>query len=298
MTPDDGPPGAGATYADLLWATAGRVRDRLRGRWVWGVIEPPLLRIAPRVFPGPFAESTATGPGGIRFALPPHLPAARTYRAGRYEPQLTDWFVRSIRPGWTVVDGGANIGYYALIASRLAGPTGRVYAFEPDPWNFGYLARNLESNRCTNALPVPLALSDVSHRATFVRDRFGTEGHLSPGARRGPDAIEVGTTTLDAFLRERGWPGDLLIKLDLEGGEAPALRGMRETCLRATELRVILELSPGAIHRGGSSFDELRQGLLELGLHRARPIDGEGPEIRLESDPLRAASTVNLLALR
>ena len=57
-----------------------------------------------------------------------------------WEPNETYWVMRSLRPGQTFVDIGANVGYYTVIASRLVGASGRVFAFEPDPVSFALLA--------------------------------------------------------------------------------------------------------------------------------------------------------------
>ncbi len=58
-----------------------------------------------------------------------------------YEPMETGIFLKDVRTGGVVLDIGANIGYYTLIAARLVGPAGRVYAFEPDPENFKLLKK-------------------------------------------------------------------------------------------------------------------------------------------------------------
>jgi hypothetical protein len=50
--------------------------------------------------------------------------------AGDYEAATTDLFRKLLRPGDSAIDAGANIGYFSLVASRLVGPTGRVYAFD------------------------------------------------------------------------------------------------------------------------------------------------------------------------
>src|SRR5688572_13621160 len=72
----------------------------------------------------------------------------------------TRLFRELIRPGMVVVDVGANIGYFSLLASTLVGPTGRVYAFEPDPVNCALLRKNVRLNRVTNIEVIESALSD------------------------------------------------------------------------------------------------------------------------------------------
>ena len=67
-----------------------------------------------------------------------------------YEPFETSLLSAEIRPGMRIVDVGANIGYYTLLFSKLTGASGHVFAFEPEPENFGLLQRNLARNDRTN----------------------------------------------------------------------------------------------------------------------------------------------------
>src|SRR5262249_42101912 len=77
-----------------------------------------------------------------------------------YEPFETELVQSLVHENDTVVDVGANIGYYTLIFARLVGPRGRVFAFEPDPGNFALLKKNVEANRYKNVVLVNAALSD------------------------------------------------------------------------------------------------------------------------------------------
>src|SRR5579863_851790 len=80
--------------------------------------------------------------------------------AGEYEPYGVRLMEEFLRPGDLFVDIGAHIGYYALRAARVVGPTGCVLAFEPDPDNFELLVKNARDNGIVNVRPVPLALTD------------------------------------------------------------------------------------------------------------------------------------------
>ena len=66
---------------------------------------------------------------------------------GIREPYITEVTKRELKQGQTVVDIGANIGYYALLEARQVGPTGRVYAIEPVPENFATLNKNVRLNQ-------------------------------------------------------------------------------------------------------------------------------------------------------
>src|SRR5690242_1152800 len=72
-----------------------------------------------------------------------------TRHYGVCEPELMDVMTRVIKPGDTVVDGGANIGYFSLLMAKLVGEAGRVYAFEPGQNNLDKLRRNVALNEAT-----------------------------------------------------------------------------------------------------------------------------------------------------
>lgn len=141
---------------------------------------------------------------------------------GTYEAEQTALFGDRVRPGDVVLDLGAHIGYYTLLASRLVGPAGRVYAFEPHPRNARYLRRHVAMNRCLNV--------EVLERAAY--DRRGTLGFdfgsgSGTGRIREGGPMSVAAVRLDDFAAERGISPRVL-KVDVEGGERPVLAGARE----------------------------------------------------------------------
>ncbi|MDX3388383.1 FkbM family methyltransferase, partial [Streptomyces niveiscabiei] len=89
------------------------------------------------------------------------------YLFGAWEPHLTSFVSRRLRPGDTFIDVGANIGYYTVLASQLVGSTGRVVAVEPSPDFHEALAGNVRLNGCANVRTVNTAVSDTPGRLTF-----------------------------------------------------------------------------------------------------------------------------------
>src|SRR5262249_52066747 len=125
-----------------------------------------------------------------------------------------------IQPGDTVVDVGANVGTFALLASRAAGPSGRVVACEPDPENFALLLRNLRDNGCANVIPAKVAVAGVAGKLTLHSGEQGGFHSLYAARLPGsPRSCEVEALTLaDVFDRFGVGRCDFL-KVDCEGAE-------------------------------------------------------------------------------
>ncbi|MEW5930234.1 MAG: FkbM family methyltransferase [Gemmatimonadota bacterium] len=191
---------------------------------------------------------------------------------GTYEPEQTRLFREHVRPGDTVLDIGAHVGYYSLLSSVLAGDGGTVWAFEPNPRNCAFLRRHVEINRRGNVRVTEAAVSDAAGRARFDFGRGSGTGRLS-----GDGAIEVETVRLDDFVRERGI-SPTAVKVDVEGAEVQVLDGARATL---AEHRPVIFLSTHGAEVHRASMQLLR----ELG-YGFRPILG--------SD---AATTSELLCL-
>jgi FkbM family methyltransferase len=161
---------------------------------------------------------------------------------GTYEPEQTAHFVRWIGPGATVIDIGAHVGYYTLLASMLAGKTGSVWAFEPEPTNAAFLRQHMYLNHCSNVHVEEVAVSNASGRARFVCGKGSGTGHLD---RSG--GMEVRTIRLADFCGARGIRPTAL-KIDVEGAEAEVLEGAREL-IRSTRPVIFLSTHGPALHR-------------------------------------------------
>lgn len=120
---------------------------------------------------------------------------------------------RLLRPGMTVVDVGANVGYYALLFRQAVGPRGRVVCLEPDPGNLRELRRNVERNHLHNVEVVAAAAGEA---AGEIRFSSGLNGSVSAAGD-----LRVPAIRLDDLS---DGPVDL-IKIDVEGYEAAVLRG-------------------------------------------------------------------------
>lgn len=184
-------------------------------------------------------------------------------RRGPVEPFTVHLFCRLMRPGIRVVDIGANLGYYTLLALRRVGSSGTVHAFECDPTNFRFLRHNLRLNRYPGrVVPSPAAVSDEVGISPF----FVHEGALGQGSlwdqSRATSEVQVPCTTLDDVLA--GEPIDVL-KMDIEGGELHALEGMPRTIAASPKLVMFVECNPRKLSAAGATVSMLLKRLDDFG---------------------------------
>ena len=191
---------------------------------------------------------------------------------GVWEPEITALFRRLVRPGDVVLDVGANVGYYTLLASRLVGPEGRVYAVEPSASIRARLARNLEMNRAANVRVLPYAAWNEEGAATFYI-AGGDRGNSS--LRKLEDAAACETVrriALDEVIEPEDAGRVRLVKIDVEGAEFQALQGLTALLRANRHLSILSEVSPELmVQLGGSAADMFRW----LAGHGFRPYEVE-----------------------
>jgi FkbM family methyltransferase len=139
-----------------------------------------------------------------------------------------------------VVDIGANIGYYTLLAAKLIGSVGKVIAFEPSSDNCALLQQSLQVNGLTNVVLMPYAVADLDGTVSYGMD--DSNGRIAVDLRT--DLTPVPAVTLDRVLA--GEPRIDFIKMDIEGAEGRALRGMQQL-LRTHRPIVCTEFSPDSL---------------------------------------------------
>ncbi len=144
-----------------------------------------------------------------------------TYWIGTYEKDQQILFASKIREGDVVFDIGANVGFYSLIASKLTGSTGKVYAFEPAPKNLNYLKRHIEINKCINSTVVSGAVSNKKDLMYFDDGDHAATGSLS----KKHGALLVPTFDLDSLIDDEIITPPNLMKVDVEGAEFDVLTG-------------------------------------------------------------------------
>ena len=188
------------------------------------------------------------------------------YCTGEWEPRETALIAEILRPGDVFVDVGANIGYFTLLASSLVGPAGRVIAVEANPRTFKLLEANVRLNGCANVDLRHVAAGEASGFATlFEREAGNAGGDQVDFAGQGePGAIPV--ERLDALVSEQPVR---LIKLDIEGAEAKALRGATGLLERGDAPDLVFEFTPKFLAGMGDDPRELIGSLERLGYRLA-----------------------------
>ena len=237
---------------------------------------------------------------GLKF--PPYFSLRRrlAHLAKETEPDIQHLCAQLLRPGMTVVDVGANVGLLTRQFCQRVGKSGRVYAFEPDPLTFQFLEFNTRSFK--NKELTQCAVSDNQEPALLHLNLTSGTGNSLLNQGHSTESVPVVCTSLDEFLKQRDNPLVDVIKIDVEGAELSALRGMKQTAARLPGLKIIIEYCPANLTGAGVAprevFNELRS--QQFNLQAIRP-DGSGKAIdrfgELESN-LNPSGYVNLLCAR
>lgn len=184
-------------------------------------------------------------------------------RHGLWEPLQTELITRLVRPGQTVMDIGAHIGYYTILLSKLVGADGVVYAFEPAPNNYEYLLQNVQLNDARNIRAHRLALVDHSGEETLYLSTENSGDHrLYP--ERGDAESRVATDTLDERFPAQDFQVDF-VKLDVQGAEPRVLAGMKRTvAANRRRLACLVEFDPVRLKRAAGSVQVFLDQLARL----------------------------------
>jgi FkbM family methyltransferase len=153
------------------------------------------------------------------------------------------YMARHVRPGQTVVDVGANVGMFTMLLSRLVGPAGRVFAFEPGPQSYLLLCKNISANGCKNVVAERAAVLNRSGETDLLVCPTGeSDNRIAEVAEReGHERVRVKAIALDDYLDGR--PVDFM-KVDVQGAEPLVFRGMARTFAANPGLQVITEFVP------------------------------------------------------
>lgn len=199
---------------------------------------------------------------------------------GVWEPLETETFVSLLKNDMVVVDIGANIGYYTLLAAQRVGGGGKVFAFEPEPKNFSLLSKNIRENGYTNIVAVPSAVSNRNGTSRLFLCPKNSGAHNLSARWHEESSIQVNTVTLDQYFSAYEGPIDV-IKIDAEGVEELIFDGMAQLLKRYPDLVIFTELNPPV---GECSPERYLQKLLSQGF-RIFELREQEQTIRLVDAP-------------
>jgi len=237
--------------------------------WVFNQTRPVAFRGKVRIIEGrlPPLGTETVFIFGYKISLDLRNFLDRMIYLGTYEPLNTYRFRKLLRPGMTVVDVGANIGYFSLLAARQVGPAGRVLALEPHPMNFAVLEQVQVSNAIGCLTPMRIGLADTSGTASIgMADQEAypnrTASMVEPDASHTP----VPVMSLDDLVESEGIARIDLLKIDVDGFETRIIAGARKSLERGIIDHLIIEFNDFWLAKSGSSVPCLAEMISAGGL--------------------------------
>jgi FkbM family methyltransferase len=217
---------------------------------------------------------------GIWFEYDPVHTTAPMY-FGSYALALIDVMKRSLRPGDTVLDVGANIGYLSAIAASLVGKSGQVHSFEPVPVYFRQLQKLAMLNPEYNIVTNSCAAGDKEGTAkAYVSVEPGENtlvaGYTSEESLK--ECIDVPVIRLDKYIESQGLSNIALIKIDTEGFEFPVLVGLQGFFEKAERKpTIICEVDPKAQRLLGHKPEEMAGYMAQFGYQAFNVVRSSKP---------------------
>jgi FkbM family methyltransferase len=213
---------------------------------------------------------------------------------GCYEPITTNLLSKIIKKGDSVVDVGANVGYYTLLFSNLVGPSGKVYAFEPDPINFDHLKKNIELNKATNIIAEQKAVS--SHSGIVKLFLHGTDNvshTIVKDVYKGSKCIDVESVILHEYFD--GINIDF-VKIDAEGADDEIIYSMIKGLFNT---KILFEYNPDILSKKSKYPTKLLDYLFNLN-YRLTVIDEKNKTTKaiMRIDKYSSNEVVNILCER
>jgi len=247
-------------YLSLVSFAAQILPVRLKKRlYKLGPLSGLMRRILNKVSPTGYTQVSISSGGAKGLKMVLDMQTEKDYWLGTYESDLQDVIKNHIQNGCVVYDVGANIGYISLLLSRLVGDGGMVFSFEALPENTSRLEENLALNGLNARVKViPCAVVDVTKTITFLIGPSGAMGKAAGSAGREnihPKSIQVPGISLDDFIYQEGNPPPQMVKMDIEGGEVLAFKGMSRLL---SDERPIIFLELHGIDAARATWDSLK----------------------------------------
>ena len=234
-----------------------------------------------------------TNKDGIRFELDVHECVQKAIFCFHYfEPEDVAVFRRFVKPNGVLLDVGANIGQYSLLACKLMGDSGKIYAFEPSADVRVRLQKNIALNSFSTIEVVPCAVA--ASRGTMKFYPAHQEGNQGVGSLmpaqafrseiRATEGVDVDVVSVDGFCEERGIDRVDILKIDVEGYDLEVLKGAEEVMRRNPEMLIMSEVEPLNLEQLGATAKDFYAFMASHGFDpwyaeggRLKRLEGETP---------------------
>jgi FkbM family methyltransferase len=168
---------------------------------------------------------------------------------GNWEPTESEWLRTQLREGMVALDIGANVGYHVITMARAVGETGRIVAFEPDPFNFELLRCNLLINDIRNVCTIRSAAGDFNGTTEFTLDESNAGDHRSYRRASALDSsvIRVPIVQVDDVLADQ--PVDFVLT-DTQSFDHRVIKGMSRLVERCHPTMLVEYWTEGLVELG------------------------------------------------
>jgi len=219
----------------------------------------------------PHRATVRTRYGDLMDLSMPDVVSTTIYVTGRWEPVITLYIRANLKSGDTFVDVGANIGYYSLVASRIVGSAGQVFAIEASKSIYARMIQNFRLNGCSNVRAIHAAASsEKGELPVFLGGRLNL-GHTTTVeslAKKERLVFEdkVPADTLEQLVGTQSLRNARFIKLDVEGAECAVLAPLFDSLGQfSARTEWLIELSPDYGAGGQADVDRIYQEFIAAG---------------------------------
>lgn len=168
-----------------------------------------------------------------------------------------------IKPGMTILDIGANIGFYATLFSELTGKKGKVYAFEPEEVNYKRLLKLTSQHK--NIITEKAAVGEKTETIKLFHSKDLNVDHQTYDAGENRSYSEINCIAIDDYFKKDEKVD--FIKIDIQGYDYFAVKGMRKTITRSEKIYILGEFWPYGLNKAGVNYNDYIALLKDLGFN-------------------------------
>ena len=211
----------------------------------------------------------------------------------RHEVETTQQLDRVVQPDMVMLDIGAHVGYYSCRYAPILGENGRIFAFEPHPRTFAVLSHNVGKYKNVTAVQAALAAEEgtaelhdylmmsasgslhYDESLVEIQQAHISEKDVAPRIDEGfaAQTFTVRTMPVDEYLAEQGITQVDVVKMDIEGAELGALRGMTKTIANSPNLVLVMEYNPQALKAFGHDPVAALKEVMAMGFSQLNVIE-------------------------